>query len=182
MSGYGGRRALSAAVAVAVVAAGAVGYLDWRGHRPIGSAGREPYLCTLPTGGDTPLGRLLPPGGQDVEERSRSRPSDPVSCAVRVDGRTAITVSATFHDGGPALSPEAAKHPDARSFSAGKVAASWPGGATVSDYCYGGPAGHVQLVVAAGEAARGGPADRQQTDLEKIAQDRLQKSMKDVCQ
>ncbi|MEU1288757.1 hypothetical protein [Kitasatospora sp. NPDC005856] len=181
MTGRGGRWALPAAVVVAVAAAGTVGYLDWRGHRPVETAGRESSLCTLPTGDDTPLGRLLPSGGQDVEERSRGLTADPVSCTVRVDGRTAVTVSAVFHDGGPALSPEAAKHPDARSFDAGSVAASWPGGATVSDYCEGGPVGHVQLVVTAGEAARADSADRQRADLEGIARDRLKKSRKDVC-
>ncbi|MEV7185850.1 hypothetical protein [Kitasatospora sp. NPDC093102] len=181
MTGYGGRWVLPAAAAVAVAAAGTVGYLDWRGHRPVDTAGREAYLCTLPTGDDTPLGRLLPPGGQDVEERSTGRTSDPVSCAVRVDGRAAITTSAVFQDGGPTLSPAAAEHPDARRFDAGSVAASWPGGATVSDYCLGGPVGHVQLVVTAGEAVRAGSADQQQADLERIARDRLKKSMKDVC-
>ncbi|MFJ3216955.1 hypothetical protein ACIPLC_13675 [Kitasatospora sp. NPDC086801] len=182
MRAIGGRWVLPVTIAVAVAATGAVGYLDWRGHRPVEPPGRAAYLCGLRTGDDTPLGRLLPPGGQDVEEKEEGRSGDdPVSCSIRVDGRTALTVSSALQTGAVALSPEAAKHPDARRFDAGGAAASWPGGATASDYCQGGPAGHAQLVVIAGEAARPGTADRQ-ADLEQIARDGLKRSKKDVCQ
>ncbi|MFF2143578.1 hypothetical protein [Kitasatospora sp. NPDC058190] len=175
-----GRWVLPAVLAAAVAGAGTVGYLDWKGHRPVEEPGHEAYLCGLPTGDDTPLGRLLPSAGQDVEEKRDDGFGQPVSCTVRVDGRTAVTFSAAFLEGRVALSPEAAKHPDSRSFTAGTTAASWPGGATVSDYCKGGPVGHVQLVVTPGEAAR--TSTDQQADLERIARERLLRSMKEACE
>ncbi|MFD0397120.1 hypothetical protein [Kitasatospora sp. NPDC127121] len=181
MRAIGGRWVLPATIAVAVAATGTVGYLDWRGHRPVDPPGRAAYLCGLRTADDTPLGRLLPPGGQDVEEEKEGRTGDPVSCSIRVDGRTALTVSSVLQMGTVTLSPEAAEHPDAHRFDAGGAAASWPDGATASDYCQGGPVGHAQLVVSAGEAARPGTTGRQ-ADLEQIARDGLKRSKKDVCQ
>ncbi|MFH8379878.1 hypothetical protein ACH4E7_02885 [Kitasatospora sp. NPDC018058] len=174
-----GRWVLPTVLAATVAGAGTVGYLDWQGHRPVEEPGHAAFLCGLPTGDGTPLGRLLPSGGQDVEEKRDGGFRTPVSCTVRVDGRVAVTVSAAFQDGRPVLSPEAAEHPDARSFDAGTAAASWPGGATVSDYCKGGPVGHVQLIVTPGEAVRTGTD--QQADLERIARERLPLSMKEAC-
>ncbi|MFF0414570.1 hypothetical protein ACFYUY_29510 [Kitasatospora sp. NPDC004745] len=182
MTGPGGRWVLPAALAAAVVAAGAVGYLDWRGHRPADAPGRAARLCGLPTGAGTPLGRLLPAGGQDVEEERTGRTGvDPRSCTIRVDGRTALTLTAVRRDGEAVLPPEAAGHPDAHAFDAGSVAASWSGGAAVSDYCTGGHVAHVQLAVTADGAAPAGGDGPRRTDLEQIARDGLPTSKKDVC-
>ncbi|MFJ9775626.1 hypothetical protein ACIRVF_31010 [Kitasatospora sp. NPDC101157] len=177
-----GRWPLPAALAVLVAAAGAVGYLDWRGHRPAEEPGRTAHLCGVPTGSGSPLGRLLPPGGQDVEERQDGRSGDPVSCTIRVDGRTALTVLATHHDGQPALPPEAAQHPDAHGFAQPGPSASWAGSAVIARTCpptksdY----GYVVLEVTAGAAARTGDSSR--SDLEQIATAVVQQKTKDACQ
>ncbi|MFJ2779325.1 hypothetical protein [Kitasatospora sp. NPDC087315] len=173
-------RALPVALGLAVAAAGAVGYLDWRAHQPAEEPGRAARLCGLSTGDGTPLGRLLPPGAQDVEEREANGYGGPGprSCVIRVDGRTALTVTAARHEGSAALSPTAAGQPDAHGFGAGSLSASWARGAAVADYCPGKdqPVGHVRLEVTAGAAARVGRAE-----LESVARDALAQQRKDVC-
>ncbi|WP_406200939.1 hypothetical protein OH807_20605 [Kitasatospora sp. NBC_01560] len=171
---------LTAGLALAVTATGVVGYLDRQAHRPAEEPGRAATLCGLPTRDGTPLGRLLPPGAQDVEDREANgyggSGSGARRCTVRVDGRTALTVSAVRRDGPVALSDDAATHPGAHSFGAGSLSASWADGAGVAEYCPGAPVGHLVLEVTAGEAARTG-----QPDLEQIARDALAGELKETC-
>ncbi|MCG6494823.1 hypothetical protein [Kitasatospora sp. A2-31] len=170
----------SAGLGLAVATAGVVGYLDWDHHRPAEQPGRAARLCGLPTGADTPLGRLLPPGAQDVEAREADGYGGPGAgarrCSIRVDGRTALTLSAVRREGSAALSDEAARWPDAHTFGAGVLSASWADGAAVADYCPGAPVAHVLLEVTAGEAAR-----TSRPDLEQVAGEALAGQRKEVC-
>ncbi|MBP0455798.1 hypothetical protein J5Y04_40695 [Kitasatospora sp. RG8] len=181
-----GRRLVLGALGVAVAGAGAVGWLDWDRHRPAEPPGRAATLCDLPTGAGTPLGRLLPDGGQETEERL-SRwvlSTDPKGCSVRVDGRTALTVRATVHDGSVEPLPVGDARPDeVRSFGAGSRSASWPAGAAVAEYCPGKqqPIRHVVVEVAPGEAARTGRPDGDRADFESIASGLLGAYRKAVC-
>ncbi|WP_405360730.1 hypothetical protein OG535_20615 [Kitasatospora sp. NBC_00085] len=180
------RRLLLGALGVAVVGAGAVGYLDWSRHRPAEPAGRAATLCDLPTGAGTPLGRLLPDGGQETEERAFRwvLSTEPKGCSVRVDGRVALTVRAAVHDGTVEQLPVGSARPDeVKSFDAGSRSASWPSGAAVADYCPGKqlPIRHVVVEVAPGEAARTGQPDSDRADFEAVARDLLGAYQKAVC-
>ncbi|MFJ7245621.1 hypothetical protein ACIQWA_13355 [Kitasatospora sp. NPDC098652] len=183
MNRSSGRRwPLPAALAVLVAAAGTVGYLDWRGHQPVEEPGRAAHLCGAPTGKDTPLGRLLPAGRQDVEETTDGPPDGPVSCTVRVDGRAALTVTAAHFGGSPVLPPEAARHPDAHAFTQDGPSASWTGTATLARTCppTEPPAfGYVVLSLTAGEAAR--TDGNRQVDLEQVALAAFASQSKGVC-
>ncbi|MEU3570993.1 hypothetical protein AB0E96_21615 [Kitasatospora sp. NPDC036755] len=175
---------LPAVLVVAVAAAGFVGYRDWQGHRPAEAAGRSAHLCRLPTGADTPLGRLLPDGDQDSEERTASLLGpDPRTCVVRIDGRTVLTLTSVGRQGELALSSEAAKRPDARPFEGGGLSVSWPGGAAVAASCLTGKyagSDYVELEVVAGEAVRGS-GDAVRSDLELVARIALADTRKEQC-
>ncbi|MFD5437533.1 hypothetical protein ACFWJ4_35955 [Kitasatospora sp. NPDC127067] len=169
---------------LAVAGAGAVGYLDWRGHRPADPPGRAAHLCRMPTGAGTPLARLLPDGGQDVEERTKALiGQDPQTCVIRVDGRSAITFTSVRRQGELALTAEGAKHPQARGFDIAGLGTSWPGGAAVAASCLGGKYtsnDYVQLEVTAGEAARAS-GDGGRADLEELTRAALVEARKDRC-
>lgn len=115
---------------VAIVASGAGGYLDWRAHQADERSGRAVTLCGLPTGRDTPLGQLLPAGGQQLEDYGSVQAPDSVSrsCTIRVDGRTALVISAGHHDGEPALPASAVQQGGTQSFGVGRVSAAWTRG------------------------------------------------------
>ncbi|MFE7527248.1 hypothetical protein ACFU7Y_16215 [Kitasatospora sp. NPDC057542] len=172
---------------LAVAAAGFVGYRDWQGHRPTDPPGRAAHLCRMPTGPDTPLGRLLPNGEQDVEEQTKSYIGrDPQTCVIRVDGRTAITFTSVGHKGELALTSEAAKRPDARSFDIAGLGSSWPGGTAVAASCLGGryrSNDYIQLEVATGEAARtpDDSGDGVRAELEQLTRAALVEARKDLC-
>ncbi|MBD0674089.1 hypothetical protein [Streptomyces sp. CBMA156] len=173
---------LPAALVVAVAAAGYVGYRDWQGHRPVEAAGRSAQLCRQPTGADTPLGRLLPAGRQDSEERIRSgvRATDQQTCTVRIDGRTVLTVTSVLRTGDIALTSADAKRPDARPFDVPGLSAAWPGGAAAAQYCLTGPSGYVEVQVTAGEAARTDGADGLDA-LEQVDRAALAALTKEFC-
>ncbi|MET8543687.1 hypothetical protein ABZW03_23990 [Kitasatospora sp. NPDC004799] len=177
---------LPGVLVVAVAAAGFVGYRDWQGHRPAEAAGRSARLCHLPTGPDTPLGRLLPDGDQDSEDRTEAVLGDgPRTCVIRIDGRTVLTLTSVGHRGQLALASEAAERPDARTFDAGGLGASWPGGAAAAAGCLTGKDpryDYVELEIVAGEAARasGGPGGVQ-ADLEQLARAALVETRKEQC-
>ncbi|MGW3227535.1 hypothetical protein [Kitasatospora sp. NPDC001095] len=178
---------LPAVLVVAVAAAGFVGYRDWQGHRPAESAGRSAQLCHLPTGPDTPLGRLLPDGDQDSEERTKSVVGDdPRTCVIRIDGRTVLTLTSVGRRGELALGTEAAKRPDARTFEVAGLGASWPGGAAAAAGCLTGKHDrydYFELEIVAGEAVRnpGGSADGVRADLEQLARAALVETRKEQC-
>ncbi|WP_316522014.1 hypothetical protein [Kitasatospora brasiliensis] len=174
---------LPGVLVVAVAAAGFVGYRDWQDHRPVEGPGRSAYLCRLPTGPDTPLGRLLPDGDQDSEERTDSvLGHDPRSCVIRIDGRTVLTLTSVGRQGGLAMPSEVAKHPDARPFDTG-LGASWPGGAAVAANCLTGKNktnDYFELEIVAGEAVRT-PGDGLQAGLEQLARAALDEPRKEQC-
>jgi hypothetical protein len=169
---------------VAFTTTGVVGYLDWRDHEPDEDQSRATSLCGVPTGPGTPLGRLLPPGRQDVQERGHSLVDDELleSCTIRVDGRTALTVTTGRQEGRAALPPELAQQSGAESFGAGRASAAWARGAAVVEYCprtslyY-----HVLLQVVPGEAARIGRPEADRADFEDIAKAALPKEMIAAC-
>ncbi|WP_049652884.1 hypothetical protein [Kitasatospora sp. MY 5-36] len=171
-----------AVAAMAVAAAGFVGYRDWQGHRPSEPPGRSAHLCRLPTGADTPLGRLLPPGDQDSEERTSSgvRDTDQQSCVVRIDGRAVLTLTAVRREGELALAAAEATRPDARPLDVPGLSAAWPGGATAAQYCVTGPSGYVEVRVTAGEAARADGADGRQA-IEEVTRAALAAKTKELC-
>ncbi|MFI2608084.1 hypothetical protein [Kitasatospora sp. NPDC018619] len=178
---------LPAVLVAAVAAAGLVGYRDWQGHRPTDPPGRAARLCHLPTGADTPLGRLLPDGDQDTEEQTKAYAGrDPRTCVIRVDGRTALTFTSVRSQGALALTAAGAGRPDARPFEVAGLGASWPGGAAVAASCLtaaAGPDDHLQLEVTAGEAVRtpAGSGDGVRGDLEELARAALAQTRKDLC-
>ncbi|MEY9943257.1 hypothetical protein [Kitasatospora sp. GAS1066B] len=169
-------------LAMVVVASGVGGYLDWRAHQADERSGRAATLCGLPTGRDTPLGRLLPAGDQEQEEYGVVRDADATSrsCTVRVDGRPVLVISAGHHDGEPALPASAAKQDGTQSFDVGRVSAAWSRGAAVADYCLVSN-GHVELEVTAGEAARTAEPDGGRADFEAIAAAVLPEQKNGVC-
>ncbi|MFF4384131.1 hypothetical protein [Kitasatospora sp. NPDC001547] len=176
---------LPGVLVLAAAAAGFVGYRDWQGHRPTDPPGRAARLCDLPTGPGTPLGRLLPDGGQDVEEWTRPVIGrDPRTCAIRVDGRTALTFTSVGRQGGIALTSEGAGRPDAHAFDVAGLGASWPDGAAVAAGCPGrkeyDPNDYFQLEITTGEAARTAGADGR-ADLEQLARAALVETRKDLC-
>lgn len=175
---------LPAVLVVAVAAAGFVGYRDWQSHRASEAPGRSADLCRLPTGPDTPLGRLLPDGDQDSQERTKSVVGDdPRTCVVRIDGRTVLTLTSVGRRGELALASEAAKRPDARTFDVAGLGASWPGGAAVAAGCLTGKyerSDYFELEITAGEAART-PGGGLQADLEDLARAALTETRKEQC-
>ncbi|MFE7638656.1 hypothetical protein ACFU7Z_31890 [Kitasatospora sp. NPDC057518] len=173
---------LPAVLVVAVAAAGFVGYRDLQGHRPSEPPGRSAHLCRLPTGADTPLGRLLPPGDQDSEERTSSgvRDTDQQGCAVRIDGRAVLTLTAVRREGELALAAAEATRPDARPLDLPGLSAAWPGGAAAAQYCVTGPSGYVEVRVTAGEAARADGADGRQA-IEEVTRAALAAKTKELC-
>ncbi|MFD0348583.1 hypothetical protein ACFQ0M_26080 [Kitasatospora aburaviensis] len=146
-------RLLLAALGLAVVGTGVLGYVDRHEHRPAEPAGRAAALCDLPTGAGTPLGRLLPDGAQDTEERAfRWVRADgrPKGCSIRVDGRSALTVTATPKEGTIDALPDGGVPASAlHTFGTGSRSASWPTGAAAAEYCPGAalPVRHVVLEV-----------------------------------
>ncbi|MBB4922411.1 hypothetical protein [Kitasatospora kifunensis] len=167
---------------VAIAASGVGGYLDWHAHQADERSGRAATLCGLPTGHDTPLGRLLPAGGQQLEDYGAVRAPDSVSrsCTIRVDGRTALVISAGQHDGEPTLPTSAAQQSGTQSFGVGTLSAAWARGAAVADYCLVSN-GHVELEVTAGEAARTAQPDGGRADFEAIAAAVLPEQKNGVC-
>ncbi|MFI9159346.1 hypothetical protein ACIGXI_32885 [Kitasatospora aureofaciens] len=168
----------------ALTGTGVLGYLDWRAHEPGEDASRASSLCGLPTGPDTPLGRLLLPGRQDVQERAHGSGDEGASesCTIRVDGRTALTVTADRHVGRAVLPPEPAQQSGAESFGAGSSSVAWARGAAVVEYCprpnafY-----HVLLRVVPGEAAQVGRPEADRADFEDLAKSALPNEMIAGC-
>ncbi|CAM5711577.1 hypothetical protein BOQ63_014820 [Streptomyces viridifaciens] len=176
---------LAGGLVVAFTATGVVGYLDWRAHEPDGDRSRATTLCGLPTGPDTPLGRLLPPGRQDVQERVHGSGDEGASesCTIRVDGRTALTVTADRHVGRAVLPPAPAQQSGVESFGAGSSSVAWARGAAVVEYC---PRPnsfhHVLLRVVPGEAARVSQPQADRADFEDLAKSALPKEMITGCE
>ncbi|MGW3039806.1 hypothetical protein ACWC9T_07065 [Kitasatospora sp. NPDC001159] len=168
---------------VAVSAAGFVGYRDWQGHRPAEAPGRSAHLCRLPTGADTPLGQLLPPGAQDAEERTQAdfARDGRRTCSIRVDGRKVLTITADLRDGQLALTSANAKRPDAHPLDVPGLSVAWPGGSAAARTCMTGRSGYVELEVDAGEAARADGGDGQAA-LERLARAALVTMAKELCQ
>ncbi|MEU4584660.1 hypothetical protein AB0F92_21600 [Kitasatospora aureofaciens] len=176
---------LAGGLAAVFTAAGVVGYLDWQAHEPDEDRSRATTLCGLPTGPDTPLGRLMAPGWQDVQERVHGSGDEGASesCMIRVDGRTALTVTTDRHVGRAVLPPELAQESGAVSFGAGSSSAAWARGAVVTEYC---PRPnsfhHVLLRVVPGEAARVGRPEADRADFEDLARSALPNEMIAGCQ
>ncbi|MFJ3787995.1 hypothetical protein [Kitasatospora sp. NPDC090091] len=180
-------RLLLGALGLAAVGTGVLGYVDWHDHRPAEPTGRAAQLCDLPTGTGTPLGRLLPDGAQDTEERAFRwvRADDrPKGCSIRVDGRLALTVTATPKEGTIDALPDGGAPASAlHTFGTGSRSASWPTGAAAAEYCPGTDPRfrHVVLEVAPGEAARTGQPDADRADYESVARDLFDRYLKAVC-
>lgn len=191
--GEGGRRRrrwlVPAGAGLAVAVTVALGTADWLTSTEPEQPGRAKQLCGLPTDPGAPLGRLLPRGTQDVEDRANSfqhgkGPKKQLTCAIRIDGRTALTVRLSGWEQLPEMPAGAAKQPGAHSIGMGADSLAWAGGAVVTNYCIGRSSFSQSLLVEiTGDGTVDRPAESARDDFATIAKAVLTgRQQKEVCQ